>query len=92
VSKALARLIANWAKTAAETALSAVADAVEMTAAAQPGANSVIAPKANAKEESPTSVTSDEACFKLREKYILNIFPLSGSADAEYSLPCFFCG
>ncbi len=72
--------------------MTAVAEVVDMTAATQPGAKVVIAPKTSAKEASPTSVTSDEARFKLREKYILNIFPLSGSTGVEYSLPGFFCG
>ena len=37
-------------------------------------------------------MTSDEARLKLREKNILNMIPLAGSAGAEYSLPGFFCG
>ena len=70
--------------------MSAVAEMVEMTAAAQSGAKTISAPKTSANEASPTSMTSDEARFKLREKNILNIIPLPLSAGADYSLPAFF--
>src|SRR5665647_1444982 len=74
------RLIANWAMTAARTAVSAVSEMVGMTAAAQTGAKTISAPKTSAKETSPTSRTSDEAPLTLSEKNILNIITLSVSA------------
>ncbi len=72
--------------------MSADAEAVEITAAVQPGAKAVSPPKTSAKDAIPTSMINDEARLKLREKNILSINPLRFSAGAEYSLPGFFCG
>ena len=53
---------------------------------AQPGAAVISAPKTNAKVVSPTSMTNDETCLKLREKNILNMIPI-GRIDRRGLLP-----
>jgi hypothetical protein len=64
---------------------------VGMTVVAQPLAKTISAPKTSAKEVSPTSMTSDEARFKLSEKNILKLIPSSVSTSADYCPACFFC-
>src|ERR1039458_5961122 len=89
------RLIANWAMTAARTAVSAVSEMVGMTAAAQTGAKTISAPKTSAKEVSPTSRTSDEAPLTLSEKNILNIIAVRLKTEQiQLAADCVFfeCG
>ena len=63
---------------------------VGITAAPQPGANTISALKLTAKEASPTSATSHRPRLPAREKKALNMIPVSVSADTVCPSQ-FFC-
>ena len=68
----LARLIANWAITAAAMAVIMVSEIESTAPAAQLGLNTINALKLLANTTSPTSVVSQSARFKVAEKNIAN--------------------
>ena len=85
------RLIAIWATTAANKAVSAIGETLEMTAAVQFGSTTISPPKTSMNVASPARMTKEEARLKLREKNILMIGPVAVAASADYSRSGFLC-